>query len=125
VEEGRDFNLNFKGGEWKQVLRVLDGLQRDQGFHLFCKDEKMQEKLGGLLQLRLASAMEDTIKSGQKNGEDILVAHHAIKVGLWSELEEHEREAWRNQAKSNNKAKTVPRVSEDRYEISHFLTKEL
>jgi hypothetical protein len=104
----------FKPGEWKQVLRVLDGPQREQGFHLFCKEEATQKKLDKLLQARLASTLENGIECGHNSAEDILVAHHTIKVGMWSELKDQEREMWRDQAKASNKEKAWPRVSEDR-----------
>jgi hypothetical protein len=114
TEEGHEFNFLFKPGEWKQVLRVLDGPQREQGFHLFCKEQATEKKLDALLQARLSSAIEEANEAGRSCAEDILIAHHAIKVGLWSELEEHEREMWRDQAKASNKEKSWPQVSEDK-----------
>jgi hypothetical protein len=114
--ERKSFDLALKAGEWKQVLRVLDGPQKDQGFHLFCKQSLTEAAVESLLEIREHQRRKDAAESNRPYKEEpLLVAHHAIKIALWHELDETGREKWRDEAKAANKARERPRISEDRY----------
>jgi predicted metallo-beta-lactamase superfamily hydrolase len=111
----KTFDLALKAREWKQVLRVLDATQKDQGFHLYCKAEVTEAVVATLLAIRQEMLQREAKEAGVEYKEEpLLVVHHALKVAIWNELTEEEREKWRKQAKKNNKERKREPLSADR-----------